>query len=365
MQPETLRKILLAWYAIHRRRLPWRETSDPYAIWVSEVMLQQTQVATAIPYYQRFMDRFPTPGNLADADIQKVLKLWEGLGYYSRARNLHRAAGMVVSQFNGQVPDDPAAFRSLPGVGDYTAAAVLSIAFGRVLPVVDGNVKRVLSRLLEIDTPVNRSGAHKIFQVPAARIICPTQPADFNQALMELGALICRPKHPDCRACPLSGLCLANRHGRTGDYPKRDTSKRAPHRHLSIGVILKRGKMLAVHRPAEGFLGGLWEFPAVTSNGRQTDRKDFEKMLATETGLKIAVDRRLTRIRHAYTHFTLTGDVYLCRHVTGRVHLKNAQGHRWLTFRSLTRLPLHKAIHKFLDALKDAIDPPKNNTRLN
>ena len=139
--------------ATHRRRLPWRATSEPFAIWVSEVMLQQTQVATVIPYYRRFMDRFPTPAHLAAAEIQEVLKLWEGLGYYSRARNLHRAAGVVTSRFNGQVPDDPEAFRSLPGVGDYICAAVLSIAFGRVLPVVDGNVKRVLSRLLEIDTP--------------------------------------------------------------------------------------------------------------------------------------------------------------------------------------------------------------------
>ncbi len=203
MQSEIVRKKLLDWYATHRRRLPWRATSDPFAIWVSEVMLQQTQVATAIPYYRRFMDRFPTPAHLAAADIQEVLKLWEGLGYYSRARNLYRAAGVVTARFNGQVPDDPEAFRSLPGVGDYICAAVLSIAFGRVLPVVDGNVKRVLSRLLEIDTPVNRSGAHKIFQVPAMELVCPKQPADFNQAVMELGALVCRPKNPDCVTCPL------------------------------------------------------------------------------------------------------------------------------------------------------------------
>ncbi len=157
------------------------------------------------------------------------------------------------SRFNGQVPDDPEAFRSLPGVGDYICAAVLSIAFGRVLPVVDGNVKRVLSRLLEIDTPVNRSGAHKIFQVPAMELICPKQPADFNQAVMELGALVCRPKNPDCATCPLSDLCRANRHHTTADYPKRDASRKVPHRHLAIGVILKKGKMLVVQRPAEGF----------------------------------------------------------------------------------------------------------------
>jgi A/G-specific adenine glycosylase len=354
MEPEIVRRHLLDWYATHRRRLPWRETSDPYAIWVSEVMLQQTQVTTVIPYYRRFMDRFPTAADLAGADIQEVFKQWEGLGYYSRARHLHRAAAMVVSCFEGQVPDDPAAFRSLPGVGDYIAAAVLSIAFGRVIPVVDGNVKRVLARLFEMDTPVNQSGAHKIFQVPAERFICPRRPADFNQAMMELGALICRPKNPACGACPMAGLCRAYRHRTTAVYPKRHSPRKIPHRHLAIGVIRKNGKILVVQRPSHGLLGGLWEFPAVPGNAEQTDSKAVAENLAVETGLEIVVDRRLTRIRHAYSHFTLSADVYLCRHVAGRVRLNTAQAHRWVTLRSLARLPLHKANHKFLDALEAA-----------
>lgn len=356
MKPEIIRQLLLDWYAAHRRHLPWRETSDPYAIWVSEVMLQQTQVATAIPYYLRFMARFPTPGHLADADIQAVLKLWEGLGYYSRARNLHRAAAVVSSRFNGQVPDDPAAFRSLPGVGDYIAAAVLSIAFGRVLAVVDGNVKRVLSRLYEIDAPVNRSNAHKIFRAPAMDLICPEHPADFNQALMELGALVCRPRHPLCGDCPLAGMCRANRHGKTADYPKRDASKKVPHRHVAIGIIRKKGKMLVVQRQMEGFLGGLWEFPAVPADNGRTQKNQLAEMITAETGLRIEVNRRLSRIRHAYTHFTLSGDVYLCRHVTGRVRLKSARSHRWVTLRTLSRLPLHKANLKFMDDLAAALD---------
>ncbi|BBO78260.1 hypothetical protein DSCW_56770 [Desulfosarcina widdelii] len=185
MDKQIIRRRLLSWYTAHRRRLPWRETSDPYAIWVSEVMLQQTRVDTAIAYYLRFMKRFPTVNLLAQADLQEVLKLWEGLGYYSRARNLHRAAGIVVDRFKGAVPDDPSDFRSLPGVGDYIAAAVLSISFNQALPVVDGNVKRVLSRLLEIDFPVNRSGSHKAFQEPAGELISPEtagrlQPGDHG-----------------------------------------------------------------------------------------------------------------------------------------------------------------------------------------
>ena len=355
MKPKIMRQRLLNWYAANQRRLPWRETSDPFAIWVSEVMLQQTQVVTVIPYYLRFMARFPNPVLLADADIQTVLKLWEGLGYYSRARNLHKAAGMVTSRFNGKVPEDPVTFRALPGVGDYFAAAVLSIAFGQVLAVVDGNVKRVLSRLLEIDAPVNRSGSHQIFRVPAMDLICPKQPADFNQAMMELGALVCRPKQPDCDNCPLAGLCLANRHGTIANFPKREASRKIPHRHLATGVICKKGKMLVVQRQMEGFLGGLWEFPSVPADKGHSSKERIREMITAEPGLKIAVDRRLTRIRHAYTHFTLSGDVYLCRHVAGRIRLKNARSHRWVTLGGLARLPLHKANHKFLDDLAAAL----------
>ena len=355
MDSETVRQQLLAWYARHRRRLPWRETSDPYAIWVSEVMLQQTRVETAIAYYLRFLERFPTVQQLAEADIQEVLKLWEGLGYYSRARNLHRAAKIVVSRFNGTVPADRVDFQSLPGVGDYIAAAVLSIAFGKVLPVVDGNVKRVLARLLEMDAPVNRSGSHKIFQKPASQLICPDSPADFNQAVMELGALVCRPKNPLCADCPLSEGCRAYRHGRTNQYPKRDPSRKIPHRRVSIGVILKKEKLLVVQRPMEGFLGGLWEFPAVSADGGSAAEGDFTDRLREEIGLQVAVERRLTRIKHAYSHFRLTGDVYLCRHSSGRVRLKSARSHRWVTFGKLADLPLHKANHKFMDALGRAL----------
>ena len=356
MNKQTVRRMLLSWYASHRRRLPWRETSDPYAIWVSEVMLQQTRVDTAIAYYLRFMKRFSTVGLLARADIQEVLKLWEGLGYYSRARNLHRAAGIVVARFNGSVPDDPSDFRSLPGVGDYIAAAVLSIAFHRPLPVVDGNVKRVLSRLLEIDAPVNRSGSHKIFRKPAGELICPKQPAEYNQAIMELGALVCRPKNPACGSCPLADGCRAYQNGRTASYPKRDPSRTVPLRQVAIAVILKKKKMLVVQRQMEGFLGGLWEFPAVPAGSGSAETAGIESKLKAETGLTVCVERRLTRIRHAYSHFKLTGDVFLCRYSAGRVRLNSARRHRWVSFGTLSDLPLHKANHKFLNVLESALE---------
>lgn len=358
MNAKIVRRRLLDWYAQHKRRLPWRETSDPYAIWVSEVMLQQTQVATVVPYYIRFMRRFPTPARLARADIQDVLKLWEGLGYYSRARHLHRAAAEVVRRHHGKVPNDPDAFRSLPGVGDYIAAAVLSIAFGHVLPVVDGNVKRVLSRLMEIDAPVNRSDAHKIYRVPSLELICPDRPADFNQAIMELGALICRPKRPLCDDCPLGEVCLARINGNQAIYPKRDARRKVPQRHVDIAVILKKRRMLVVQRPMEGFLGGLWEFPAVPADGVKTDPARLARDIQSETGLSVAVDRHLTRIRHTYTHFKLTADVYLCGYMTGRVRLRGVHNHRWATLRSLDRLPMHKANHKFLNLLQSVLPHP-------
>ena len=354
--PTTLRRRLLAWYSVHQRRLPWRETTDPYAIWVSEVMLQQTQVATAIPYYHRFLNRYPTLADLAQADIQEVLKLWEGLGYYSRARNLHRAAGMVVSTFGGRVPDDPVAFKSLPGVGDYITAAVMSIAFNQALAVVDGNVKRVLARLLEMDMPVNHSRAHKTFQQPASRLICPRRPAAYNQALMELGALVCRPGQPLCQTCPLADLCLARQNGTTAAYPKRLAAKKVPHRHLAVGIIIKKDKLLVLRRPADGFLGGMWEFPAVPSSPTQTTCKAVAEALGSQTGLDVDVDACLSRIRHAYTHFTLTADVYLCRYTAGRVRIQPAGRHRWLQRQSLSRLPMHKAAQKCLKAAVASID---------
>ena len=352
MDAEFVQKKLIRWYAHHHRRLPWRDTGDPYAIWISEVMLQQTQVATAIPYYERFLKRFPSPAALAVADLDDVLKMWEGLGYYSRARNLHRAAGIVVAEHHGTVPDDPIAFRALPGVGDYIAAAVLSIAFGRVMAVVDGNVKRVLARLLEEATPVNHSSAHKIFKGYADKLICPRQPSVFNQAMMELGALICRPKTPDCDHCPVSEECLAYRHHTTGLFPKRIEAKKKPRRHQAITVILKGEKMLVVQRPKDGLLGGLWEFPAIERrSGKDVTPKTLRDNLLAEVGLKIERLERFARIRHAYTHFSLTADVYLCRWQSGRVRLRTARQHRWVSWRGLHRLPLHKANHKFLDQL--------------
>ena len=218
---QQIQRRLLEWYRNHQRRLPWRASADPYRIWVSEVMLQQTQIKTVVPYFENFLNRFPDVYHLAAADQQDVLKAWEGMGYYARARNLHRAAKIIVSQHNGQVPANWEAIHSLPGVGDYIAAAVLSIAYHQPCAVVDGNVKRVLARLNKIKDPANRSSSYKTFKAAAEDLLARDDPGTFNQALMELGSTQCKLKNPACDTCPLQSFCRAFLDNTVAEYPRR------------------------------------------------------------------------------------------------------------------------------------------------
>lgn len=346
-----LRKALVTWYQTNKRDLPWRKTRDPYKIWVSEVMLQQTQVSTVIPYYRKFIARFPDVQSLAASRQQQVLKLWEGLGYYSRARNLHRAANMVVNEFGGVVPDTEAGIRQLPGVGDYIAAAVLSIAGNLPLPVVDGNVKRVLARLFLVADPVNHSSAHAAFKEKAAALLDRKAPSVYNQALMELGALVCRPANPGCSGCPLQPYCLAYKDRRTGDFPRRKKAKPVPEYALVMGIVVKKGKLLITRRPENGLLGGLWEFPNGTIDAHETPEAACLRHLRATVNVTAEVDTFVTRIRHAYTHFKITLDVYTCRFISGRVRLNGPIDYCWVRFDELNAYPLPRANHKVLPAL--------------
>ena len=256
-----LTKALLDWYLGARRDLPWRRSGDPYAVWVSEVMLQQTQVKTVIPYYLRFLDAFPTVARLAQSDLEQVLKLWEGLGYYSRARNLHKSAGLVVSHYGGRIPDQWDTLHRLPGIGDYIAAAVLSIAYGRPYAVVDGNVKRVLARVFALSEPVNVAVSHKTFQQWANRLLDHDRPADYNQAIMELGALICQPRQPLCLQCPLINFCQAKMAGTTERFPVKIKRTPVPKKEVVAAVIRKNDRLLLVRRPDQGLLGGCGSCP--------------------------------------------------------------------------------------------------------
>lgn len=343
---------LVRWFKIHQRNLPWRKTDDPYKIWISEVMLQQTQVATALPYYLRFIHRFPVISDLAEADLETVLKMWEGLGYYARARNFHKAAGMVVEKFNGQVPVQLEIFKTLPGVGDYIGAAVQSIAFNHPHAVVDGNVKRVLARLFCLDTPVNHASSHKKFLKYADSLLLKKKPGMFNQAMMELGALICSPKTPRCQNCPVSGLCEAFSLEKTALFPKRIKSKKVPVHTIAVGIIADGQKILITRRPIEGLLGGLWEFPGGKVENQETSEAACIREIKEETGLGVKITGYLTRIHHAYTHFKIKMDVFYCRKINGRTRLNGPIDHRWISLGDIGRFAFPKANNKFIPLIE-------------
>jgi A/G-specific adenine glycosylase len=347
-----MRRALLAWYDKNQRDLPWRRTRDPYKIWVSEVMLQQTQVKTVVPYYLRFIETFPTLKHLARAAQQEVLKIWEGLGYYSRARNLHRAAGIVVAQFNEKVPNNWESIRKLPGIGEYIAAAVLSIADNQPYAVVDGNVKRVMARLLKIEAPVNHSSSDKTFKSAAARLLDTESPGKFNQAVMELGALICKPVSPYCGKCPLHIHCRAFKSATVDVYPKRLKAKPIPRVRLTAGVVCKDSRVLITQRRNDGLLGGLWEFPGGKIRESESSEDACLRAIKAEVALQVNVRRFLTRVKHAYTHFRITLDVYICDYRSGHVSLNGPVDHRWVTLDELDDFPFPKANLKFIHRLR-------------
>jgi A/G-specific adenine glycosylase len=293
----VLREALLEWFDRNQRDLPWRKTKDPYAIWVSEVMLQQTQVDRVIPYYQRFLEAFPTVKALATADLADVLSLWSGLGYYSRARNLHAAATELVLKFKGRLPGTVDELRTLPGFGRYTAGAVASIAFGVEAPLVDGNVARVLSRLFEIEGAPNDKAREASLWAVAALLVEGSRPGDLNQALMELGATVCTPANPSCLLCPVQKQCRALAAGRVDELPP--PRKLPPRKRLELAVALSHrdGNVLLARRAEKGLFGGLWEMPALTlepgANPYAALRKLFGKR-ATIGPEMLVLERTLT-----------------------------------------------------------------------
>ena len=305
-------KALLTWYDCNRRELPWRHTRDPYAIWVSEIMLQQTQVATVIGYYQRWMITFPTITTLAEANLDQVLALWQGLGYYSRARSLHHAAGIIKDELGNVIPHTAAALRKLPGIGAYTSAAIASIAFGEPIAVVDGNVIRVLSRLYDLSDDVTRAATKNKIARLAQELLNNERPGDFNQAMMELGATICTPHSPLCDVCPLAEQCLALEHGTIEDRPVKPARVKPPHHHLAAAFCIMDDRLLLVRRIPKGLLGGLWEVPNSEPLAGESDQSSVERLLQTDLKLQSQAEPRAAHIRHAYTHFTVDVAVLPC-----------------------------------------------------
>ena len=349
---QDFRDALLDWFKDYQRDMPWRNTDDPYRIWVSEVMLQQTQVKKVVDYYEKFIARFPSVSDLAAAPLQDVLKVWEGLGYYARARNLHKASQVIVNELDGEVPRDYATFRKLPGVGDYSAAAVQSIAFNAPYAAVDGNIKRVLTRLFLMDAPINDAKSAKLFQAKADALLDRNTSGLFNQAMMELGAMVCRPQSPTCLVCPVNPFCEAFQTGRQDEFPKRRASKPTPEHHLAVGVIYNSaGEVLITQRQLDGLLGGLWEFPGGQIGEDETAEAACVRSIAEVVNLSVTNVRYLTRVRHAFTHFKIVVDVFQCDYAAGEVVLNGPRDAKWIQVAALRDYPLPRATHKFLDEL--------------
>jgi A/G-specific adenine glycosylase len=314
---DTIRRTLLTWYDAHRRDLPWRraagEPADPYRVWLSEVMLQQTRVETVIPYFRRWLERFPTVAALAAAEPDAVLKAWEGLGYYSRARNFHRAARQVVAEHGGRVPDDPAVFRALPGVGRYTAGAVLSIAFGRAEPVVDGNVRRVFARWTDAAAP----DEGMLWEMAGALVEGP-RPGDLNQALMELGATVCTPRRPRCGACPAATWCAARAAGTQEERPARRRAGPLPHEDTAVAVVEDAdGRVLLIRRPERARLGGLWAFPAVVRHPGESAQDGAVRAAREVAGVDAVAGEPVCVVAHTFTHVRATYHAVRCTPAPG------------------------------------------------
>ena len=342
---------LLNWFRVYKRDMPWRGITDPYRIWVSEIMLQQTQVNKVVGYYENFVNRFPDIQTLASASLQDVLKVWEGLGYYARARNLHKAAQLIIKDFNGEIPKDYISFRSLPGVGDYSASAVMSIAFNQLYAAVDGNIKRVLSRLFLLDYPVNDSSSTKDFQEKADSLLDFDDPGNFNQAMMELGATVCRPQSPTCVVCPVNGFCKAFKEGLQNEYPFRLQTQKTPEHNIAAGIIYKGSDVLIVQRPLDGLLGGLWEFPNGNLNKGESSDAACIRHITESTNLSVSNLNYITQVKHAYTHFKITVDAFECEYIHGDLQLNGPIDAKWIKVAELKDFPLPKATHKIIEKL--------------
>jgi A/G-specific adenine glycosylase len=350
---QRVRRGLLDWYDENRRDLPWRAapgvTPDPYAVWVSEVMLQQTRVETVRPYFERWMDAFPTVRSLAEAPEDSVLKAWEGLGYYSRARNLHHAVREVAARFGGSIPSDPHVFRALPGVGRYTAGAVASIAFGREAPIVDGNVRRVFARLTDSANPTEA----ELWEL-AARFVVGTRPGDLNQALMELGATVCVPRSPNCGACPVRDDCRAFAAGTVDERPARKAAKPLPVEHHGVAVVVREGRALLVKRPAAGRLAGMWEFPGALRLDGEPARDAAARAFGTAAGIASPPStdgppggtrfEPLCTVTHTFTHVRVVYDAFLARLERETIGIADtATEHAWVDSAELAAYPLPRA----------------------
>jgi A/G-specific adenine glycosylase len=343
-------KKLLRWYSSRQRDLPWRRRPRPYAVWVAEVMAQQTRLETMLPYYRRWMRRFPSIGALARSSEHEVLLLWEGLGYYSRARNLRRAVQQVVREFGGRLPRTAEALRRLPGIGRYTAGAIASLAFGADEPAVDGNAIRVLARVFNVKLPAGSSAAQARFWALAALHLPPGHAAAYNQALMDLGAEICTPRRPQCAACPLRNDCRARALGIQERRPVKVKPKAVPTHHFAAAVIGQGGRVLVVQRPAAGLLGSLWEFPNVRLSGARSSTATYRRALKKDLGFALPPGQHLGDFAHQYSHFTAQLRAFHTSLNGSRPRIGSQRVFKWVPLARLKELPMGKLDRRIAEA---------------
>ncbi len=357
-QKSKIQTQLLRWFEKNGRDLPWRKTGDPYAIWISEIMLQQTQVGTVIPYYQNFLNSFPSVYHLAKANLSKVLRVWEGLGYYSRARNLHRASKMIVNHFQGKIPDNPRDLLSLPGIGRSTSGAILSFAYNKEEPILDGNAKRVLSRLFAISGRKTRT--ERLLWRISESLIPKGRSNPFNQALMDLGSMLCTPKEPQCPHCPLQNNCKGKVLGNPEKYPTKEIKKRVPHIDAISAVVQKDGKVLLNRRPPKGLLGGLWEFPNWEIKDKRTSRLRLRlrNYIKKDIGMNVKVKEFIGTFQQTYSHFKLTLHVYHCQALNGK------EKGRWVPLQSLDTFPMSRIHRKIANTILSKVKLPVHRAKL-
>ncbi len=326
--PRDLPSRLMPWFSRKRRDLPWRRTRDPYRIWVAEVMLQQTQVERVIPFYERFMAAFATVADLAAAPLDEVLTYWAGLGYYSRARNLHAACQALVARNGGKVPDNYTEFVALPGVGSYTAGAVLSIAFARQHPALDANAQRVLARVFHRRGESSAAARRRVERAGKAAVPA-RRPGEYNQALMELGSLACTPRDPKCDVCCLADVCRARRFGVTDSVPRPRRTRTRPGR-AALAIVRRRRRILIAQRPPDGIWGGLWEFPNVELSGDDEAEVALQRLLRDEFGLEVEIGPELSRLAYGIMSRRISLTVHEAEAVRGRTGLRSHEAARWI-----------------------------------
>ncbi len=346
-------KNLTSWYKENQRSLPWRLNPAPYHTLISEFMAQQTQIKTLIPYYHRWLKKYPTVEAVASASIDDILKSWEGLGYYSRAKNLHKTCQIIVEKFKGEIPSSSEELIKLPGIGTYIAAAIASIAFKEHIAVVDGNVLRVVTRLYGLEDDIGKEKTKLNIQKRLNREIKQCDPGDFNQGLMELGATICTPKLPNCNECPITTICYAKNMNSIEKFPVKQKKPPVPHFTIVVGIIKNQnGKILITKRKANQLLGGLWEFPGGKVKENETLESALEREIKEEVNLNVTLNGFLCKVNHAYSHFKITMHAFQCyTDNIKNIKCNSADNYKWIEKNQLNEFAFPKANRVIIENL--------------